>query len=104
MAGVGSDAVGAELPEVAKGASSPSSPEFIRRVISLGDNLRFKDDAGALSVQLTDHDLRAQFGFGDDDVRHLRAVVAESARGDKNVLIRITRRGLAPVSTSPTMI
>ena len=39
VAGVGSAAVGAELPKVAKGASSPSSPEFIRRVISLGDNL-----------------------------------------------------------------
>jgi plasmid pSH1452, rep len=85
VAGVGSAAVGAELPKVAKGASSPSSPEFIRRVISLGDNLRFKDDTGALSVQLTDHDLRARFGFGDDDVKHLRAVVAESARGDKSV-------------------
>ena len=86
VAGVGSAAVGAELPKVAKGASSPSSPEFIRRVISLGDNLRFKDDTGALSVQLTDDDLRTRFGFGDDDVKHLRAVVAESARGDKSVL------------------
>lgn len=64
---------------------APPSGEFIQRVISLGDHLQFKDESGALSVNLTDSDLRARFGFNDNDVKYLRAVVVESARADKSI-------------------
>lgn len=89
-------AAGMVSPAFARGAENvhagvagtrlgPPSPEFIQRVISLGENLQFKDDTGALSVHLTDADLRTRFGFSDNDVNHLRAIVAESARADKDV-------------------
>lgn len=78
-------ACGAENAGAAEQWLAPPSPEFVQRVISLGGHLRFKDESGALSVDLTDADLRDRYGFDKNDVTHLRVIIVESARADKSI-------------------